>query len=170
MTHITFPCTLYTHSSSDIILFYQPEHLDTSPACKQHFISHRDATTTVLNKQKHKMCCVACCALGSGAPQCTCVFAHQATQCSRAHIPSVATCRKCCSATARTDDFLCKCIKSLRLLLVTVKDRQALDHRFHFNSQCCPAFSFPSRTPCARIPPTSGILIRLFELSPHDLC
>lgn len=37
------------------------------------------------------------------------MFAHKAMQRWRAHIPSVATCRKCCSATARTDDFLCKC-------------------------------------------------------------
>lgn len=34
-----------------------------------------------------------------------CVCLHKATRCLRVHIPSVAICRKCCSATARTDDF-----------------------------------------------------------------
>ncbi len=47
-----------------------------------------------------------------------CVCVHKAMRCSHVHIQSVATCRKCCSATAGTDDF-CKFIKRQLLLLVT---------------------------------------------------
>lgn len=72
------------------------------------------------------------------------MFAHKAMQHWRAHIPSVATCRKCCSAIARTDDFLCKCTQSLFHLLVTVRNCQALIHRLNLNSLCCPAFSLPT--------------------------
>lgn len=40
--------------------------------CKQHFVSRTDATVTLLNKQKHMMCCCLHCGLGTLYCMCVC--------------------------------------------------------------------------------------------------
>lgn len=129
--------------------------------CKQYFISHTEATVTLPNKQ-NTWCVVFHAVLWAQAQLCvcTCVYARPCRVCM--HTSQVLKlARKCCSATAKTDDTI-KCIKRLLLLLVTQGPSGFGSLASCELSNCDPAFYFSYVTPCVQILLTCGFLNHFF--------